>query len=98
MDGKLLALAGVALLITAVEASAGTCRIESTRVPGEWTFVRVFDVDTGKIVLQRAVKGGVSYDVTVSGYRVRIDSKLPGGIKYEPGAVLACVDGNKVKI
>jgi hypothetical protein len=78
------------------QALAGTCNIQSARAPGEWTFVRVYDVDTGKIVLQRAIKGGVSYEVKVSGYRVRIDWKLPGGIKYETGPILACVDGNRV--
>ena len=98
MNLKLIALAGTAALVTGGEAIAGTCSIQNSRAPGEWTFVRVYDVDAGKIVLQRAIKGGVSYEVTVSKDRVRVDSKLPGGTSYAAGAVTACKDQNKIKI
>ena len=97
MNRYLLVFAGAAASVSGGPAMAGTCKLESTRPAGEWKFVRVFDVDTGKIVLQRAIKAGVAYDVTVSGYRVRVDSKLAGGIKYESGPILACVDGNRIK-
>lgn len=98
MRRQLAFVTGLAVLFTAAPTIAGTCKIESTRAPGEWTFVRVYDVDSGKIVLQRAIKSGVAYDVTVSKELVRVDSKLPGGISYAAGAVSACKDGNKIKV
>jgi hypothetical protein len=93
-----IASVGVAAVFTAGQAIAGTCNIQSSRAPGEWTFVRVYDVDTGKIVLQRAIKGGVIYEVRVSKDRVRVDSKLPGGIVYEAGRISVCKSGNKLTI
>ncbi|QIK95370.1 hypothetical protein G7076_01710 [Sphingomonas sp. HDW15A] len=98
MNRTFYALAGLIGLITGAPAFAGTCTIESTRAPGEWTFVRVYDVDNGKIVLQRAIKAGLAYEVTVSKNRVRVDSKLPGGISYGAGPISPCRDGNKLKI
>ena len=98
MNGKLVTLAGIAALMTAGQALAGTCEIESTRAAGEWTFVRVLDVDTGKIVLQRAIKGGDHYKVEVSQNRVRVDSKLPGGTAYGTGTVVTCKGGNRIRV
>ncbi len=97
MNDYVLALAGAVAFVSASQTMAGTCKIESTRAAGEWKFVKVYDADTGKIVLQRPISGGIAYDVSVRGYRVRIDSKLPGGIKYVPGPIFDCVDGNRVK-
>ena len=97
MKVRLIALAAAALVVEA-QAFAGTCSIQSGRAPGEWTFVRVYDGDSGAIVLQRAIKGGVSYQVTVSKDRIRVDSKLPGGIIYSAGKVAACKDGNRLTI
>jgi hypothetical protein len=89
---------GVAIaVVVAGEALAETCNIQSRRAPGEWKFVKVYDADTGEIVYQQAVSGGVNKQVTVSGQRVRIDSKLPGYIDYEAGAVALCKGGNTVK-
>jgi hypothetical protein len=98
MKASLIALAAVAALVAEGPAYAGTCSIQSNRAPGEWTFVRVYDVDSGKIVLQRAVKGGTPYEVKVSKERIRVDSKLPGGLTYAAGKVSACKDGNKISI
>ncbi len=90
-----LALASV---LACSGARAETCKIESTRPHGDWTFVKVFDADTGTVVLQKAIIGGASNEVTVSGTRVRVDSKLAGGKHYKPGAVATCKGGNSVKI
>jgi len=98
MKARLIALAAMTVLAVEGQAIAGTCSIQSNRAPGEWTFVRVYDVDSGKIVLQRAIKAGLTYDLTVSKYRVRVDSKLPGGITYAAGPVSTCRDGNKIKV
>ena len=98
MKAQFIALAALSALIAGGQAQAGTCDIQSSRATGEWTFVRVYDVDSGKIVLQRAIKGGVLYRVTVSKDRVRVDSKLPGGITYAAGTVSTCRDGNKIKV
>lgn len=98
MKARLIGLAAMAALAAEGQAIAGTCSIQSVRAPGEWTFVRVYDVDSGKIVLQRAIKGGVPYEVTVSKNRVRVDSKLPGGLTYASGKVAACKGGNRLSI
>lgn len=98
MKARIMALAVATAFLAEGEALAGSCTIQSTRAPGEWTFVRVYDVDSGKIVLQRAIKGGTPYQVSVTKERVRVDSKLPGGLTYAAGRVSACKNGNKLTI
>jgi hypothetical protein len=98
MKIQLTMLATVAALFLESGAVAGTCKIETARPAGEWTFVQVHDADTGEIVLQKAIMGGTSRDVTVKGERVRVDSKLPGATQYKAGTVSVCKDGNVVRI
>lgn len=98
MNYKLATLAGLSALIIGSQALAETCNVESIRAPGEYLFIKVFDPDTGEIVLQRAIKGGTPIEVTVSGERVRVDSKLPGGVDYKPGAIATCKSGNTIKL
>jgi hypothetical protein len=96
MNRILFGLALVALG-TGSEAIAGTCNVQSTRAPGHWKFIKVYDVDTGKVVLQKVFNGGEHREVVVRGERVRVDWKLPGGKDYKPGAVVICKDGNTVR-
>jgi hypothetical protein len=95
---KVLTLAGIIAVLIHGEAFAESCNIQSTRPPGEWKFVRVYDADTGAIVLRQAINGGVNKQVVVSGERVRVDSKLPGDMDYRTGAVALCKGGNIVKV
>ena len=88
---------GLLALGTASAGMAGTCNVQSTRAPGHWKFVKVFDVDTGEIVFQKVIDGGKLHEVTVSGERARVDWKLPGGKDYKAGPVSSCKDGNTVK-
>ncbi len=96
MNKIFLGLALVALG-TGSEAIAGTCNVQSTRAPGHWKFIKVYDVDTGKIVLQKVMNGGEHREVTVPGERVRVDWKLPGGKDYKHGTVALCKDGNTIR-
>ena len=84
-------------LATGSPAVAGTCKIQSTREPGHWTFLKVFDVESGEVVLQKAIEGGKYREVTAHGDRVRVDWKLPGGKDYKAGPVSPCKDGNTIK-
>src|SRR5688500_5188904 len=92
-----LSLVAIAAFLSPAEAFAGSCSIQSTRAPGEWKFAKVYDADTGKIVLRQVVNGGDTKQVVVSGERVRVDSKLPGDIDYRTGSVALCKDENIIK-
>ncbi len=89
---------GIIALATGSGAIAGTCNIQSTRAPGQWKFVKVYDLDTGEVVLQKAINGGETREVTVRGHRMRVDWKLPGGKNYKAGAEAICADGHTVSI
>ena len=87
----------VAMLLAESAAFAGSCKIENSGPPDEWRFVQIYDVDRGQIVLGRAIKSGDSKEVTVSGERVRVDHKLPGGTQYATGPVVICKGGNTIR-
>ena len=78
-------------------AAAGTCKVQNTAAPGQWRFVHVYDVKKSEIVLRQAINGGDSKEVTVSGERVRVNHKHPGGKTYTAGAIAICKNGNTVK-
>jgi hypothetical protein len=88
---------GLIALGTSSGAIAGTCNIESSAPPGQWKFVKVYDVHNGEIVLQRGINAGRLYEVTAKGDRIRIDWKFAGGTHYNSGAVVTCKDGLTVK-
>ncbi|MCL6679157.1 hypothetical protein LZ519_07490 [Sphingomonas sp. RG327] len=88
---------GLIALCASSGAIAGTCNIESSAPPGQWKFVKVYDVHNGEIVLQRGISGGRRYEVTAKGDRIRIDWKFAGGTHYNSGAVVTCKDGHIVK-
>jgi len=96
--GTKLLCTGIVLLATASGANAETCNIQSVRAPGHWQFVKVYDLDTGKVVLQRAINGGEHHEVIVSGHRMRVDWKLAGGKDYKAGKATTCKDGHTVRI
>jgi len=78
-------------------AWAGTCKLQNASSPGTYTFVRVHDADTGKIVLSKAINGGDVVDLEVSGSRVRIEAKTAGQKDYRSGPVSICRDGNTLR-
>jgi hypothetical protein len=97
MRFTLYLLAGMTATLGAANASAETCHIQSTSAPGTWRFVKVYDVDTGTTVMQRALDGGATREVSVSGQQVRIDFKNAGGKHYKAGPVATCKNGNTVR-
>lgn len=92
-----LSAIAIAAFLNPAEAFAGNCNIESTRAPGEWKFVKVYDADNGEMVLRQVVSGGDLHEVVVSGERVQVDWKLPGDIDYRTGTVALCKGGNNIK-
>jgi len=79
-------------------ASAESCKVQSSHPPGQWKFIRVYDVDTGAIVLGQAVNGGDAKSVTVRGHRIKLEAKLPGVLHYGPAVEADCKKGHTVKI
>ena len=94
----ILSLIAMTALSAQTAARAETCKIQSTRGPDEWKFVKVYEGGTDKVVLQQAIRGGVLKEVTVSGDRVRIDTKMPGQIDYEIGKIVLCKGGNTISV
>ena len=97
MTARRLAFAAFALALLETAAVAGSCKVENAGPADEWRFVHGHDVDRGEIVLSKAIKSGDSKPVTVSGERVRVDHKTPGGTRYLTGPVAICKDCNAVK-
>jgi len=93
---KLIGLFAAVALLGENAASAETCKVRNHRAPGDWTFVHVYDVDTGHVVLRQAINGGDSKEVTVSGHRARVDQKPAGHRQYKTGAIAVCKGGNTV--
>lgn len=92
-----MGLAVAAMLLAESAAVAENCKIENGGPPDEWRFVQVFDVDRGQIVLGKAIKSGDSKEVTVTGERIRVDHKLPGGTQFATGPVVVCKGGNTIR-
>ena len=79
-------------------AGAGNCKVQNASAPGAYKFVRVHDADSGAVVLRKAINGGDSVELTVSGGRVRIEFKQPGQKDYRSGPVAICRDGNTLRV
>jgi len=78
-------------------AWADTCKLQNAGPRGTYKFVRVHDADTGKVVLSKAINGGDTVDLEVSGSRLRIDAKSAGQKNYRSGPILVCKDGNTLR-
>lgn len=94
---KLLTLIAIGAVLGETAALAGTCKVQSSKAPGQWTFVRVYDLDTGKVVLRQGINGGDSKEVTVKGHRMKIEHKLAGHRNYVAGPMTDCKAGQTVK-
>jgi hypothetical protein len=90
-----IGVAGVTLL--GGTAWAGTCKLQNASSPGAYKFVRVHDADTGAVILRKAINGGDSVDLEVSGSRVRIDVKPAGHKNYRAGPISVCKAGNTLR-
>jgi hypothetical protein len=71
--------------------------VENSSAPGSWKFVRAYDADTGEVVLRKAINGGDSAKVTVSGTTARIEYKLAGHTRYQTAIIAACKGGNTLR-
>ena len=77
--------------------TAPNCKIMYQGAQDDWRFVRVYEVASGKIVLQTVIRGGASRDVYVASPSIRVYSKWAGDIDYKPGPTVQCADGGTVK-
>ena len=91
-----ISLVAAAIVIPSA-ALASTCKIENTSPHGEWKFIRAYDVLTGKEVLSRAILGGASVEVTVTGTQIRLEYKLAGHRHYGSSVTATCKDGNTLR-
>ena len=78
-------------------AFADSCKVQNSSPPGQWKFVRVYDADTGQIVLRQAINGGDSKDVTLTGTRARVEYKLAGDAQYHSATIETCKAGSVLK-
>jgi hypothetical protein len=89
-------IAVTALLVPST-ALAESCKVQNSNAAGQWKFVRVYDADTGQVVLRQAINGGDSKDVTVSGTRARVEYKLAGDAQYHSATIGTCKAGSVLK-
>ena len=87
--------AGAALI--SGTAWADSCKLQNASAKGTYKFVRVHDADTGTIVLSKAINGGDTVDLEVSGSRVRIEAKTAGQKNYRSGPISICKAGNTLR-
>lgn len=93
----LASMGALAILFAAAPVRAESCQVHNASAPGVWKFVRVYDVDTGQVVLRRAINGGDSVEVTVSGSRARVEFKLAGYTRYKTSVTGTCKGGNTLR-
>ena len=77
--------------------AAPNCKVMYQSAQDGWRFVRVYEVSSGKVVLQTSIRAGASRDVYVATPDIRIDSKWAGDIDYKPGAPVRCANGETVR-
>ena len=73
------------------------CKIMYQGSQDDWRFVRVYELSTGKVVLQTVIRGGTTRDVYVASPGIRVYSKWAGDIAYKPGPPTQCANGGTVK-
>lgn len=77
--------------------SAPNCKIMYQGPQDDWRFVRVYEVASGKVVLQTVIRAGSARDVYVTSPVIRVYSKWAGDIDYKPGPQVQCANGETVK-
>jgi hypothetical protein len=87
----------LAIMLTAGQYDTPpNCKIMYQGAQDEWRFVRVYEVASGKVILQTVIRGGASRDVHVATPGIRVDSKWAGDIDYKPGPTVQCANGGTV--
>ena len=90
-------------VILAIALAAGpydadpNCKVMYQGGADDWRFVRVYEVASGKVVLQTVIRGGTTRDVYVASPGIRVYSKWAGDIDYKPGPTVQCANGGTVK-
>ena len=89
----------LAIMLTAAGPydSAPNCKVMYQGAKDDWRFVRVYEVSSGKVVLQTVIRAGTARDVYVASPAIRIDSKWAGDVNYKPGPPLRCANGATVR-
>ena len=85
------------MLIAGPYDSAPNCKVMYQGAQDDWRFVRVYEVASGKVVLQTVIRAGTTREVYVESPRIRIDSKWAGDVNYKPGRPVQCANGETVK-
>ena len=100
-----MTLGSVILTAFAAAVATGTaapteheCKVQSSSAPGQWKFIRIYDASTGVVIWRQAINGGDSKRVTSNGPSVRIETKLPGYIKYTPAGTHTCSGGKTIRV
>jgi hypothetical protein len=74
------------------------CNVLYTGAPDRYEFFRIYEVSTGEIVLQSAIKGGDSKGVYVGSNKIKIEHKWAGDRDYHSAVVVECEKGNTIRI
>jgi hypothetical protein len=90
------AILAIMLIAAGPYDAAPNCKVMYQGMQDEWRFVRVYEVASGKVVLQTVIRGGASRDVYVATPSIRVDSKWAGDIDYKPGPTVQCANGGTV--
>lgn len=77
--------------------TAPNCKVMYQGTQDDWRFVRVYEVASGKIVLQTVIRAGATRDVYVASPSIRVYSKWAGDVDYKPGPPVQCANGETVK-
>jgi hypothetical protein len=85
------------MLIAGPYDSAPNCKVMYQGSQDDWRFVRVYEVPSGKVVLQTVIRGGASREVYVASPDIRVYSKWAGDIDYKAGPRVRCANGETVK-
>jgi hypothetical protein len=88
----------LAILLTAGPYDmAPNCKVMYQGSPDDWRFVRIYEVASGKVVLQTVIRAGATRDVYVASPSIRIDSKWAGDVNYKAGRPVRCTNGDTVR-
>ena len=73
------------------------CKVMYEGAQDDWRFVRVYEVASGKVVLQTVIRAGSAREVYVASPAIRIYSKWAGDIDYKAGPQAQCANGDTIK-
>ena len=73
------------------------CKVLYTGSPERYEFVKIYEVSTGKVVFQSAIKGGEPTGVYVGSNKIKIEHKWAGDLDYHSAVIAECDKGNVIR-